>query len=306
MVNSFWPSTNFDFASVDASSLAGGILCAWDLDVFSLDEVVQNKHFILLKGKIVLDFECILINVYASNDPGDRKILWDEISNLRSRFTLPSCIGGDINEVCKISERKNCLRINQGMRQFNDFISNLELCNLPLLGRNFTWSNNQDANRWSRIDRFICHPEWVEKFNIKQWGLQRLLLDHCPVLIMDDNRDWGPKPFRSLNAWASHPGFTKIVKEAWNNCSILGWAGFRVFMKLKEVKSTLKSWNSKTFGNLNESLYKIEEQLYSLDLIQENQALSEEENSLRRKLKLDLWKFLRLIEQTWLQKSRQT
>lgn len=138
MVNSFWPSTNFDFASVNASGLAGGILCAWDLDVFSLDEVIQNKHFILLKGKIVPEFECILINVYTPNDPRDRKILWDEISNLRSRFTLPWCVSGDFNEVCKISERKNCLRISQGIRQFNDFISNLELCNLPLLGRNFT------------------------------------------------------------------------------------------------------------------------------------------------------------------------
>lgn len=41
------------------------------------------------------------------------------------------------------------------MSEFNQFIEKLELSDLPLLGRGFTWCNLVDGERWSRIDRFF-------------------------------------------------------------------------------------------------------------------------------------------------------
>jgi hypothetical protein len=40
------------------------------------------------------------------------------------------------------------------------------LVDLPLEDGQFTWSNNQEDQRWSRIDRFIVSPEWEESFPI--------------------------------------------------------------------------------------------------------------------------------------------
>ncbi|KAL7181826.1 hypothetical protein ACSBR1_040685 [Camellia fascicularis] len=122
---------------------------------------------------------------------------------------------------------------------------------------------------------------------------------------MVDNRDWGPKPIRFLNAWISHPKFLNVVKDAWNTRVDFGWAGHRIFMKLKEVKTALKQCNKEEFDNLNEKLYSIENQLHTLDLLQENRSLSEEESTNKRKLKFDFWKISRLIESIWLQKARQ-
>lgn len=76
----------------------------------------------------------------------------------------------------------------------------MELCDLPLLGRRFTWCNSVKGKRWSRIDRFVLDPEWLEVFRFKQWRLPRSLSDHCPLLPMEEGRDWSPRPFRFLNA----------------------------------------------------------------------------------------------------------
>ncbi|KAL7171102.1 hypothetical protein ACSBR2_035874 [Camellia fascicularis] len=66
------------------------------------------------------------------------------------------------------------------MREFNSFVDTCELSYIPLLGRKFIWCNAQEGVKWSRIDRFLVNPEWLEVFKLKLWGLPRLLSDHCP------------------------------------------------------------------------------------------------------------------------------
>ena len=41
--------------------------------------------------------------------------------------------------------------------------------------------------------------EWLGVYKWKQWGLPRLLSDHCPVVLSEIDKDWGPKPFRILD-----------------------------------------------------------------------------------------------------------
>jgi len=59
-----------------------------------------------------------------------------------------------------------------------------ELVDLLLEGGQFTWPNNQENQTWSRIDRFLISPEWVEHFlEVTQRNLTRLLSDHFPLLL---------------------------------------------------------------------------------------------------------------------------
>lgn len=61
-----------------------------------------------------------------------------------------------------------------------------------MLGRKFTWCNTLEGKKWSRIDRFLLSPEWLVTYKLKLWGLPRTISDHCPLLLMEDGRDWGP------------------------------------------------------------------------------------------------------------------
>ncbi|KAL7243069.1 hypothetical protein ACSBR1_015475 [Camellia fascicularis] len=143
-----------------------------------------------------------------------------------------------------------------------------------MFGRKFTWGNSQEGERWSRLDRFLVNPEWLYNFNFKVWGLPRRWSDHCPILLMEDERDWGLRPFKFLNAWTLHPSFMKVVEKCWSEPMLDGWAGFKCLKKLQALKVTLKKWNNDVFGNVEFKLKQIEEELHALDLLVEERALS--------------------------------
>lgn len=48
------------------------------------------------------------------------------------------------------------------MRQFNEFIQDFELIDLPLVGASYTWNNHQEHNVSSRSDLFLFSLDWLE------------------------------------------------------------------------------------------------------------------------------------------------
>ncbi|XP_028082515.1 uncharacterized protein LOC114283844 [Camellia sinensis] len=261
-VRSLWPGDQMEFMAVDAVGNAGGLLCIWKPEVFSLSDCCCSKNFILLSGITSLNFSCIIVNVYASNDLLKRRRLWELLCTLRTTFTHPWCIGGDFNEVKSIGERKGCVRRDVGMKDLGNFIDKIGGVDLPMLGRRYTWGSSQDGDRWSRIDRFILNPEWLESFRFKLWGLPRSLSDHCPLLLMEDERVWGPKPFRFINSWAMHTSFYHTVKQNWEHLNLEGWAGYILKKKLQALKLCLTKWNKEVFGNIKENLQEKEAELH--------------------------------------------
>ncbi|XP_028078606.1 uncharacterized protein LOC114280437 [Camellia sinensis] len=253
LVRSMWPGEQFDFMAVDVIGQAGGLLCIWNPEVFFLKDCCSTQNFILLSGTLFSSFDCVIINVYGSNEVAKRKETWDVLVRLKSNFLGPCCMGGDFNEIKNISERIGCSRRDRGMRDFNNMIAQLELIDIPMLGKKFTWCNSQVREKWSRIDRFLLNYEWVQNFSFKLWGLPRFLSDHCPIILMEDDRDWGPKPFRFLNAWLLHPKFLSCVQQSWSESAVDGWAGFKCLMKFKALKQVLKQWNVAVLVRLNQN-----------------------------------------------------
>ncbi|XP_058203081.1 uncharacterized protein LOC131317559 [Rhododendron vialii] len=112
-------------------------------------------------------------------------------------------------------------------------------------------------------------------------GLPRPVSDHCPIMLLDDNRDWGPKPFRFLDIWLSNPKCMKVAKEAWEEAQVHGWAGYILVQKLRTVKDRLKVWNKQDFGDINCALHDIESKLHHLDSLSEARQLTDEERALK-------------------------
>ncbi|XP_028104872.1 uncharacterized protein LOC114303894 [Camellia sinensis] len=267
-----WGSRKMEFMSVDPVGTAGGLLYIWDPDVFQLVGSCCNRRFILLSGTLYSSFDCVLLNVYAPNNVSSRSTLWNSIFKLKESFPRPWCLAGDLNEIRHMGERVGCVRRDRGMRHLNEFIDKCELNDLPLLGRSYTWCNSQEAQKWSRIDRIMLSPEWLVHFKMKLWGLPRLISDHCPLLMMEDERDWGPKPFRFINAWTLHPNFSHFFTSCWENSTASGWAGFIIQQKFKHLKMKLKVWNTEVFGNITTKLKETEEELHAFDRLAEERG----------------------------------
>lgn len=144
----------------------------------------------------------------------------------------------------------------------------------------------------------------MEKFKLKQWGLPRTISDHCPVLLKEDDRNWGPKPFKFFNAWLSNPKCLQLMEKAWVESNESGWAGFKIHKKLKSMKDTLKVWAKEEFGELQTKLEKVELELHELDIRAENGNLEGDGKEMRKKLRAEMWKLTRTIDRMWWQKSR--
>jgi hypothetical protein len=73
------------------------------------------------------------------------------------------CVIGDFNAVLYPEERRDLSAetfSNLEMRGFRSFLEDVDLIDLPILGRRFTWYHANGV-AMSRIDRGWVPPEWL-------------------------------------------------------------------------------------------------------------------------------------------------
>ncbi|XP_028063179.1 uncharacterized protein LOC114266465 [Camellia sinensis] len=199
LIKSIWPFDKMDYMGVDADGRAGGLLCIWHPDRFKVVDCCGSRNFIILSSISGQSFECSMVNVYAPNDVGKRRQLWESLKNLKISYPNPWCMGGDFNEIRFLSERKGCSRRDRGMNDFNELIDQLNLVDLPMKGRRFTWCNAQDGKRWSRIDRLLLEMKssWEVQLQLG-WAGFRLMRKLASLKV--SLRRWNVEVFGHVEA----------------------------------------------------------------------------------------------------------
>lgn len=308
LCNSLWGDSSCDWRMSPAVNSAGGLLCIWNKDAFELLDCTVNQSFIILVG-IWGDKHHVIANVYAPCDREGKRAVWRELQQWKQGCTIDSwCIGGDFNAVRAAHERRGEANVlNYGrrdMEEFNEFISQMELLDLPIAGKRFTWYR-PNGKSMSRIDRFLISGAWLTYWpESSQLVLGRELSDHCPLLLRSVIRNWGPKPFRTLNCWLQDPRFKGFVEKTWEEIHVQGWGAHVLKEKLKLLKAFLRTWNKEVFGDVRKQKRAIIEDLAKLDKKKEEEGLTEEECLKGKELMGDLWKVSRQNESILYQKAR--
>ncbi|PNX72998.1 cysteine-rich receptor-like protein kinase [Trifolium pratense] len=221
-----------------------------------------------------------ILNVYAPCESRRKRNLWLEIRNtFLAKKEERWCILGDFNAIREESERRGISeQFRRGdMEDFDDFISEAELIDLPLHGRRFTWAK-AGGSSMSRIDRFLISEAWSREWpKCKQWCLDKELSDHCPIMLCEKEQNWGPKPFRMLSCWKETAGYHKYVREQWNDIKVEGWGMYVLKEKFKLIKVRLKEWHKRHTQNLEAKIKEAKEDLKRLEIKGELGGLSEEE-----------------------------
>jgi len=105
-------------------------------------------------------------------------------------------------------------------------------------------------------------------------------------------KDWGPKPFRTIDAWFMEPSFKDFVKEKWCSYNVQENSISKLKDKLKLLKADLKEWNKDVLKCLESKKKQILRHIEDLDVNNDNNIL-EEHGQLRR---MELFSQLRLID----------
>jgi hypothetical protein len=203
------------------------------------------------------------------------------------------------------SERSRDTHYSLAMREFSDFIFEEGLMDIPLVGYQFTWSNNRDDQCWSRIDRLLFSPNWEERFSdVVQRRLSRLLSDHFPLKLDCgvSNRSGGY--FKFENMWLKSEGFVNQVKLWWQNYQFQGCLSYVLACKLKALKVDLRKWNEEIFGDVGNRKTVLLEGIQELDIIGEGRMLIKEARVRQDDFARELERLLLCEEVNWRQKSR--
>lgn len=273
---------------------AGGLLCVWNQQAFKLERRETGSGFILLEGVWIQENQkTSVVNLYSPCDVHQKRIQWDSLKLLRQQDPDGLwCFMGDFNNIRYQSEREGVSHRGTeatNINDFNNWIAELELEEIPCVGKRFTWFRPNGAAK-SRLDRFLVSPKWLHKWPAcTNFTLERNFSDHCPIMLRAKVIDWGSKPFRVFDCWFKDKSFQKVVRECWTSNQPRGWGGFALKVKLKRLKEALKVWNRDHYGDTLKKVQQIEADLNRLEDASSTRQLTQQEMTAHKNLQEELW-----------------
>jgi hypothetical protein len=139
-----WGSEDCDWAFLPSEGASGGILSIWGKFNVKLIFTFIREDFVgvcLEWG--VLKHTCFVVNVYSKCDIVSKRRLWNNIAMSKGGFGSGKwCVLGDFNAVLHPEERRGVNESsssNLEVSGFRNFLNEVELVDLSILGRRFTW-----------------------------------------------------------------------------------------------------------------------------------------------------------------------
>ncbi|GAU48812.1 hypothetical protein TSUD_406450 [Trifolium subterraneum] len=311
LVLALWGNNDCCWSYLPSVGNSGGILSIWNKVKASLVFTFIGDGFVgVCLDLLTENKRCFVINVYAKCSSRDKRTLWSNILMSKRGFGDGLwCIVGDFNSIRDSSERRGVNLSHRDdpsaeMRSFNEFVGDLDLFDMPLVGRMFTWFH-PNGIAMSRLDRLLVSPLWLDS-----WGdsfvrvLDRDVSDHCPLVLRYCSVDWGPKPFRFNNFCLQSREFKDVIKVTWASQEFIGWMGFILKERLKGLKGVIKEWTVRNFGDAEGKKKRLTIEIAELDSKSEGLGLVDAEVVLRKKLFEELWILLRNMDALIFQRSR--
>ncbi|XP_016196133.1 uncharacterized protein LOC107637210 [Arachis ipaensis] len=214
-----WGSDAVRWEFVGSEGTSGGLLLMWDDLLFRMNNCYKGERWLCVEGILLKnEFCCAFCLVYGAHNRIEKLAVWEELSFIAGLCQVPICYMGDFNEVLQVEERKGQDRLTASAEDFKSWVQDMQLVDLPLTDRKYTWFRGRSC---SRIDRVLVSVEWTEEFpEIRLKGGPRGLSDHCPIIVQNTRYRGGSRPFRSLDCWFTHEGFLRMVREEWRNLGI--------------------------------------------------------------------------------------
>ena len=165
--SAIWGDDEYEWIDSPAENSGGGILTIWGKNQFKCEKSISKRGFIITIGKWGKDnIQVNIINVYSPCEINEKRRMWEDIIKYKEEVGGKVwCILGDFNAMRNLQERKGVNHIGINSRSeiqgFNEFIERMELIDLPLVGRKYTWYRTNGSAK-SRLDRILVTRDWED------------------------------------------------------------------------------------------------------------------------------------------------
>ncbi|XP_071689201.1 uncharacterized protein [Rutidosis leptorrhynchoides] len=205
-----------------------------------------------------------VINVYGPHDNKSKLKMWKSISEILEQ---------DRDGAWALCEYR--------AKRFNDFISSNNLIDLPLGWILFTRVSD-DGSKFRKLDRFLVTERFCDDWiNLSAVALERKHSDHCLIILKDDEKNFGPKPFKIFDAWLEEEDIDQVIIDAWKEeSSVSNRRDCNFRNKLKKVKEELRKWSNKRYGGLDGEIKLLKESAGALEIKAEIGELNQDRPSL--------------------------
>ncbi|XP_025628356.1 uncharacterized protein [Arachis hypogaea] len=297
-VTQIWGNDGAGWEFVGSTGASWGLLLIWDEMFFDRKNCYKGDRWLCVEGILLKNrVNCAFFLVYGAHSREEKSHVWEELSYIAGLCQVPSCFIGDFNEVVNVEERKDAASLSRATKEFKLWIQDMHLVDLPLMDRKYTWFRGRSC---SRIDRAMVTVDWLEVFpETRLRGGPRGLSDHCPIIVEENMMSRGPKPFRSLDSWFTHTCFLRMVREKWR-----GLGEMQFTDKLRALTAPLRRWHKVNFGEMDNRILKLEEEIKKVDELVGNGVYDGTMEARRRALVTCCEKWYVRKEIHWKQMSR--
>jgi exonuclease III len=183
--SSVLPPSCRSFHFIPSIGASGGIITAWNEDLFECTTFSARSYSLTTSFKSRLsDYNFIITNVYGPCLADLKQDFLDELCLIGSTIAGPWLLFGDFNQILSPNERSNSNFNATEASRFQDSIDHLQLQEIPLLDRLFTWTNNQSIPILCRLDTAFVSTDWNFIFpNSTLSSRTRSVSDHVPICL---------------------------------------------------------------------------------------------------------------------------
>jgi hypothetical protein len=193
---------------------SGDILVGVDLDTFDIGAIDEGDYYVKfhLCNKDTY-FKWAFVAVYGPAQISQKEQFLTELVHMTSHERLPILMGGDFNILRHAHEKNNENFDGMWPFLFNCVIDGLNLRELEMSGRRYTWANSLPNPTYEKLDRILMSIEWELNHSLSTVVvLPRVISDHTPYLLIPENHlRITMYPCSSLN-WV---GYLEMVLWIW-------------------------------------------------------------------------------------------
>lgn len=271
------------FCFLPADGMRGGIILAFSADHFTITNSSSSTNTISASVSMRASLASWSISVvYGPQADADKFEFISELKDLKASMLAPWILLGDFNLLCRVGDKSSGTVNRRLINSFRAALNVLEVDELRLHGRRFTWASTCHQQTQTKIDHVFCTTDWSLLFpQCHLRAASTSISDHCAMILTGQVSQSSYKGFRFENYWLKIRDFREAVIDSWQAPVTHSDAMWRLNFKLSRLARALRRWSRSRVGNIALLSTIAEQVILALDFAQDARDLTIAELGLR-------------------------